>query len=113
MTDRVLAEKVMGWHVEEKEVNFIPGGKQTVPCWVDESGATGGMTVASWNPSQNETQLTEVARRMKEQGKLAPAIAAWMKTLPARSELGYVCEWITAPTKEKADALAEVVRGGE
>ena len=109
-TDRILAEKVMGWKYHPTAWTnvspwyWVPGGKVTV--WAHE-----------WRPSENPAQLDECFRKVGHPIQYA-AVMFWsvkhprVNEEPGMDDAQWVIEWQLASTKEKADALAEAV-GGE
>lgn len=110
MTDRVLAE-LMGWVL----VPWRGGSDPNSGYWADEHGAK-VIETHHWNPSSDENQLAQCFEKAGLDIGVQ-AVGVWLeanhKGTSMLSTCALVYSWQTAPTKERADALAEVVGGGE
>ena len=111
MTDRVLAEKLFNAEIKPWYSEANPNHLED--CYV-MPGDVLLSRVQDWNPSSNPTQLAQCFKKAGYR-KIVDATEVWMKSqsIPTQYWSYAIAEWQLAKTKEKADALAEVVRGGE
>lgn len=112
-TDRILAEKVMGWVYIEWPAH-LTGAK---PSWgtgkcPPEGTGCHVIDCEDWKPSENPSQLDQCFKKAGYT-KTYRAFDQWCRSryysLRGESADAVTC-WQLAPTKEKADALAKAVR---
>lgn len=112
MTDRVLAE-FMGYKATRWQVS-VDFSFQDVFGWLTPEGHQ--IEEDDWHPSSNETQLAQCFEKAIEDQQVN-AVIHWLKANKFDPNedclISAIIDWQLAKTSEKADALAEVVRGGE